>query len=782
MVLEDLNVYRNIIGCLMKDTTLLLNYQDIMPTDFLNSAMKVIYTSIRNMFVGGKTHITPIEIDQDMENYDLSRTYYLKAGGVDLLQECIDYSILDNFDYNYKKLKKLSLINTLRKNHYDVSYYFQESFDSFKLEKQVIERFEAATLEDILDNTENKLIKIREDFLTEGCKRGDASTGIAELIEEFKNTPSLGAELNGELFNAAARGARKGCYYLKSASTSAGKAIPNYTVIPTPTGFRRVDEIKVGDYLFGDDGKPTKVLAVYPQVEPKRVYEVEFADGRIAECCEDHLWQYSYSSHHGRAYRVEPLKKIIERTKDKGFKSGRAFRFRVPYNKAVEFEPKEYYPSPYTMGLLLGDGSFRYNSRNKMLTFSSSDEELIALIADDLNTYYKKNPAQNFSWTFPLKEEKINKNAPPKKNLWVEDALINYPELWDKDSYDKFIPEDYLIGSVEQRLELLRGLMDTDGSIDNKGMVRFTTVNTRLKDQVVQLVRGLGYCPTVSIDHREEKYRNGVCYSVIIHMPVSEKEKIFKLTRKKERAKKIANEGKRREQCEENPIIDIRATNRYTDMTCFTVDNSSHLFLMNDFIVTHNTRTSVFDACKLAFPVHYDTELETFVEELDQEGRRIAPVKTLFIVTEMEKSEIQSIMLAYVSKVNEDHILSGRYELNEYERVIYASKIIQEYKNTFFIEEISNPNLTNVSATVKRYAAIEGVEAVFFDYIHTTGAMMSQFTESGLREDSVLMLMSNQLKQLAKDCNIFMFSATQVNANAMADDGEFKNETCIRGS
>lgn len=60
--------------------------------------------------------------------------------------------------------------------------------------------------------------------------------------------------------------------------------------------------------------------------------------------------------------------------------------------------------------------------------------------------------------------------------------------------------------------------------------------------------------------------------------------------------------------------------------------------------------------------------------------------------------------------------------------------------------------------------------------------MMNQFAKNNLREDSILMMMANQLKQLAKDYNLFIFSATQVNAGAMMDDGEFKNETCIRGS
>lgn len=69
-----------------------------------------------------------------------------------------------------------------------------------------------------------------------------------------------------------------------------------------------------------------------------------------------------------------------------------------------------------------------------------------------------------------------------------------------------------------------------------------------------------------------------------------------------------------------------------------------------------------------------------------------------------------------------------------------------------------------------------------FDYIHTTASLVSQFARNNLREDVVLMLLANQLKQLAKDYNIFIFSATQVNAGAMMDDSTFKNETCIRGA
>ena len=195
------------------------------------------------------------------------------------------------------------------------------------------------------------------------------------------------------------------------------------------------------------------------------------------------------------------------------------------------------------------------------------------------------------------------------------------------------------------------------------------------------------------------------------------------------------------------------------------------------------SRTSIFDACHLAYPKRWSHEKNTFIEEVDKStGEFRKPRKVLFIVTEMDKEELQTIMLAYLSGVDEDHILTGNYEFGELSRVKYAAKIIKEYSGYFIIEEISEPNLTNVEATIKKYATVDEVKFVFFDYIHTTASMMNQFAKNNLREDSILMMMANQLKQIAKDYNLFIFSATQVNANAMVDDGEFKNETCIRGA
>ena len=203
------------------------------------------------------------------------------------------------------------------------------------------------------------------------------------------------------------------------------------------------------------------------------------------------------------------------------------------------------------------------------------------------------------------------------------------------------------------------------------------------------------------------------------------------------------------------------------------------------------SRTSIFDACHVAYPKRWSHEKNSFIQEFNANGTPREPRKVLFIVTEMDKEELQTIMLAYLSGVDEDHILTGKYEevvdgmqtLNEFERVKVATKIMEEYSGYFIIEEIAEPNLQNVEATIRKYATVDEVEYVFFDYIHSTASMINMFSKNNVREDVILMMMANQLKQLAKDYGLFIFSATQVNSLAMGDDEmTFKDEKCIRGA
>lgn len=419
MTLSDKMAYRQIIGCLMKRPNLLLEYTDINPIDFDIKVARICFVIIKKLFEQGAAILTPLEVDQEIELHESSAIIYHQDNGLEFLKSSYEFAEITNFDMYYQRLKKYSLLRRLQKEKYDISEFYLEDkdIDNPLQAIHIQEHFDESSLEDILNSIEGKYNIIRNEYLNGGRMKGDPAENIDTLIETLQNTPNIGLSLEGKIFSSVCRGARLGCFYLKSASTAAGK-----------------------------------------------------------------------------------------------------------------------------------------------------------------------------------------------------------------------------------------------------------------------------------------------------------------------------------------------------------------------------TRTAIFDSCRIAYPQRWSHEHQCFIEELDATGALREPEKVLFIVTEMDKEELQTIILAYLSGVNEEHIITGRYEFGELSRVKYAAKIMKEYSGYFIIEEISEPNLNNIEATIKKYATIDNIKYCWFDYLHTTASMVNQFANNNLGEHTILMMMANQLKQLAKDYNIFIFSATQVNVNAMNDDGEFKNETCIRGS
>lgn len=262
---------------------------------------------------------------------------------------------------------------------------------------------------------------------------------------------------------------------------ASGKAQPNDTLIPTPSGYKKIGELRPGDEVFSRDGLSERILEVFPQGK-QRVYEVEFEDGRVVECCGEHLW--SYDGGQG-ILTTKTLKEMYEN----GwycFEGGqRIFNYRIPLLKnPVWYLEQEYNVEPYLMG------------------------------------------------TFIATEEFGNER----------------------------IPEKYLIGNYEQRKQLLRGLIDINGEVDDKEKVsKYYTNNLQIAKDVLELSRSMGFWSEIQ-ENNEFQYPSK--YTV-----------------------KIFSENKR----EFINIIDIRKTEIYKDMTCILVEHPEHLYLTNNFIVTHNT-------------------------------------------------------------------------------------------------------------------------------------------------------------------------------------------------
>ncbi len=759
-----------VFGCLMKQPSLLsqTDKYKFYVDDFSSRFERKVFSSILYLWQHGAESISEVDIVNYFSNIQSEYDYFEEQNGLEYITDCIELSDILSFDYYYERVKKFSLLSQLRKIGYNTDKIYNENNLSENSE-EINKDFEQKTIKEIVDELNNELIKISEKCLSEDSnKTSDAAKGAQELIDGLKGAPDTGARLQGKFFNTVVRGARRGKFYIRSASSGVGKALPNYTKIPTPDGWKTVGQIKAGDYLFDREGKPTRVLGVYPQPEKKQIYEVKFRSGRVAECCGEHLWSYynNFNNRNPDKLLTATVTEILKDPKGLRAKDG-SYRFSIPISKPVQFSKKDYSIDPYVMGLILGDGSFRYNKQQKAFFFSSQDEELVQQIQKRMGyKLYKKNSCKNYSWTFELTEA-------THKNVWVEDILADYPELWQAKSEDKYIPQEYLLGSIEQRYDLLAGLLDTDGSIDNKGRVKYTTISPYLRDNCIELCESLGMTCSVREDIRN-KYSTGVVYNIHIMASKEQKLLMFKLERKKNKAIAYSENKKRTERRDRDSIIDICLTDKYAEMTCFLVDNPEHLFLMNNFICTHNTRNAIGDACYLSYPICWNIEKNKW----DFTG---ATEKVLVIVTEQEKDEVQTMIISYLSGVNEEKILYGSYDEEESDRIQKALWIMDKYNN-LYITEMPNPNVQQIKFVVKEMCRRYDIGYVFYDYLFSNPSLLNEYRDLKIREDQALGIFSAELKALAVETNTFILTSTQTNAKVEDDGKEIKNESVIRGS
>ena len=155
---------------------------------------------------------------------------------------------------------------------------------------------------------------------------------------------------------------------------------------------------------------------------------------------------------------------------------------------------------------------------------------------------------------------------------------------------------------------------------------------------------------------------------------------------------------------------------------------------------------------------------------------------TLYITTEQEKEEVQTMMLAFLACVNEDHILNGKYEGDEEERVLEAAKILSE--SPLYIEELPDFSLQDIEDTIKKNIRDRGVSYIFHDYIHTSIKILEEITRrSGgvkLREDNILFMLSIRLKDICNQYGVFIMSATQLNGDWQ--DAKTPDQNLLRGA
>ena len=524
--------------------------------------------------------------------------------------------------------------------------------------------------------------------------------------ERKRNKGILGIETGIKLLDYMLKGLQPKQLITLMAKTSTGKANPLSTPVLTPKGFVPMRDIKVGSKVIGEDGKPYSVTAIYPQGVID-IYELTFSDGTTSRCSKEHLWKFKTQDDRSRnkEWRVETLGQLMKRP----LKRGKSYNLCIPVNKPVEFESSDLPLNAYVLGCLLGDGGFTTDR----ITFTNPEKDILEHLNQLLKdwgefTYHK---GTNCQYAFKSVDPKVNKLFRVIKNLGLQGLKSN----------DKYIPKNYLLGSIKDRQLLLQGLFDTDGCVHKDGTYSISTSSEQLKDDIMFLCRSLGYRCTFSCYTRE-----GVEYTIRI----ATDDMIFSSDKHKQRYENRVV-PKKQHYYDILKIVDIKKVGQ-EECQCISVDSKDHTYITDDFIVTHNTWLFILFACYMWL-----------------QGYRV-----MFFTTEMSEEQIEDRLEAMAmgmlySEFNYSDFKSGKLTPDQ-EKIYYEFLDTKKGLETFIID-----TATTVSS-IRAKVELQEANIVFVD-----SAYLMEDEEGAEADHMRVTHIFRGLKKLAKSLEIPICANTQ---------------------
>lgn len=443
------------------------------------------------------------------------------------------------------------------------------------------------------------------------------------------------------------------CNVILLAEAGSGKALDNETEIPVADErcYVKIKDLKVGDKVFDENGNPTTILGVYPQGK-KAAYKVTLSDNTSVICNDEHLWTARTRSAHyeDKAYNTFTLREMIDYGIIHECSCGNMKSWYIPAAKAVNRDSRQFAIHPYVMGALIGDGCLSTN-RKSALEFSTNDEAVANRIASLIGAKSAvQTNSDNFTWVFERNDAKKSVRNIDIKYIQLSELseLGDFDCVFNTKSIDRSIPREYMNGSIEQRFDLLKGLMDTDGCVVSNDRVncKFSTNSERLAYDVVELVTSLGMRATVTSEDRDNHVNTE--YSVHISCPDAEKHNLFWLERHKEKLNTYIRTDKKFNKIYDDIAISSVEDLQYeSEMTCIYVDAPSHLFqCTRNHIVTHNT--ALVQGTMLDDPerAYLEVDLPKMLSNLKNENEMADKLKRLFKeVEEFRKAENKEIVL-----------------------------------------------------------------------------------------------------------------------------------------
>lgn len=469
--------------------------------------------------------------------------------------------------------------------------------------------------------------------------KGDGPQKMSEGIDKYLDylianpVENVGISSGYPLYDMAIGGGfRRKTVNMIGARPKVGKAQPLTSIIHTENGPKLMKDINIGDKVCNANGDLSTVLSIHPQGKID-FYEVSFDDGDKMECSYEHLFEVYHTR--TKKTQVLSLKEIINSGL---YYAEERLKWRIKLPKPAMYKKNALPVSPYLLGLLLGDGCFRHG-----ITYTTIDEELVDYMKLEVVKYgYLLKQISN-SISYRITNGKNGGEA----NTFTD--LIKNLGLYDLKSHDKFIPEIYKLSDANDRLEILCGLLDTDGTVDTRGNIQYSTTSNLLAQDVKFIVDSLGGLSKIRA--RTTKCNGKSFNSYILHIRLPNIQP-FKLNRKLQRLKNRTKDDLSR------AIKNIEFKGQ-VDCQCIKLDSNDGLYLTDNFIVTHNT---------------------LLADNIAMHVAGIQKIPVLNLDTEMSKEDHWNRMLANISGVPIKEIETGKFasDAKKKEAVLKAGAYLKQ--------------------------------------------------------------------------------------------------------
>ncbi len=587
----------------------------------------------------------------------------------------------------------------------------------------------------ILDEAEQKIFGIGE----EGSRMKQGFQGMDSLVVELLDRVQEMSENPNDItgvptgfidLDRMTSGLQAGDLVILAARPSMGKAQPLDARVRTRTGWAQMGDLVVGDALASVDGAPSIVTGVFPQGE-KEVFRISFSDGRSTECCAEHLWSVQYRD--WAAPRVVNTAKLTEMLTRKRYVN----RLWIEPSSG-DFGHTENLPiDPWVLGSLLGDGCI---TGAGTVRFSTAEPQMLELMGQRLEQGMAMHHAGRYDWRIVREDGAHAKGVqgvqanPLRLGL---DAL----GLSGLTSERKFIPRVYLEACKDARLDVLRGLLDTDGWVEKWGSVRFSTSSPQLARDVQELARSLGAWCSI---HKKQPHFTNVAGMRMAGLPAyvcnishPQPQSLFLLSEKQARA---PAQWLRKKRLTVSSVV----ASRKASCQCISVSHPSKLYITDQDVVTHNTALAI----NIAEHVALNEQLPVAVFSM-----------------EMGASQLAIRIVGSIGRIDQGHLRTGKLSDDEWPRLTEAIEKLRGI--SLHIDETPGLTTSELRGNARRLARQMGgkLGLIVVDYLQLMSVSTSMSEEN---RATAVGEISRGLKALAKELQCPVIALSQLSRGVEA--------------